>query len=406
MKRQTKLILIGLIVAVLIGGSVNFSLAQQKKPINFVTLGDLTGPLHTLVAPMVWGSEDYFSWLNQQGGIDGHPAKVEVIDTKYQLPLIRTAYARVKEMKQTAISFDSLSGGIEALRDQFATDKVPVLMLTGHGPALFPPSWVFAVMPTFDDNLCSMADWIVSNWKEKRKPRLALLLGDYAAGRSPEMANWYVKKKGIGIVAVEYCPLQPTDTSDLLIRIREAKPDFIFDTLTTDQVKVVLKDRLRLGIKIPQVSFVANAYIIMKTVSPEAYADYMYFQSFGTWWEKHIPGVQLSYKLYNKRGDTPPDQYSMTVGAMMVWAEAVKNALRKVGYEALDGPAIYEGFMQIKNFTAMGIFKDITYTKDDLRGCKWSKVCRFNKDGTISNASDYFTAPHNLRLKAEMEGKK
>ena len=406
MKRQVKFVLIGLIVSVLISGSVNFSLAQQKKPIKFVTLGDLTGPVHTLIAPMVWGAEDYFSYLNQQGGIDGHSVPVEVIDTKYQLPLIRTAYSRIKEMKQTAISFDALSGGIEALRSQFAADKVPVLMVTGHGPALYPPSWVFSVLPPYDDTLCAMAEWIISNWKEKRKPRLALFLGDYASGRSPEVAKWYVEKKGIDIVAVEYCPLQPTDTSDLLIRIRDAKPDFIFDTLTTDQVKVALKDRLKLGIRIPQVNFVSNSLIIMKTVSPEAYADYMNFQTFGNFWEKHIPGVQLAYKLYSKRGDIPPDPYILTVGAMMVWAEAVKNALKKVGYEALDGPAIYEGYMQIRNFTAMGIFKEITYTKDDLRGCKWLKVCKFNKDGTMSNVTDYIAAPHNLRLKAETESKK
>jgi hypothetical protein len=85
----------------------------------------------------------------------------------------------------------------------------------------------------------------------------------------------------------------------------------------------------------------------------------------------------------------------------MVWVEAVKNALNKVGYEKLDGQAIYDGYMQIKNFTAMGIFKEISYYPEDLRGSKWVKICKFNNDGSISSITDYFEAPHNLKLKAQ-----
>ena len=406
MKTRLELIVsISIILLILVGGAT-FSSAQTKKPVKFVMLTDLTGPAHAQCAVEGWAAEDYFTWLNKRGGIDGHPTSVEVIDTKYALPQIRSAYARVKEMKQTTVSFDALSGGIEALRGQFAIDKIPVLMITGHGPALYPPSWVVATQPPYDDTLCTMADWIANNWKEKRSPRLALLLGDYASGRSPELAKWYCEKKGINVVAVEYCSLLPTDTSDLLIRIRDTNPDFIFETLMPDQSKVVLRDRSKLGIKIPQVTFIFNSEIIMKTVPLEAYADYMGFQSRAAWWEKNVPGIQLAYQLYKKRGEIPPYTYGGSLGACMVWTEAVKNALRKVGYEKLDGPAIFEGYMAVKNFTAQGIFKDVSYTREDLRGCKWLKICKFNKDGSISNVSDWMPAPSNLRLRAEMEQKK
>ena len=103
------------------------------------------------------------NWLKPKGGINGHPIEVEIIDTKYQLPLIRSAYARVKTMKHTAVSVDSISGGIEALRIQYAKDKIPVLMLTGHGPALYPTSWTFGMMPPYDDVLCTYAEWIKKN---------------------------------------------------------------------------------------------------------------------------------------------------------------------------------------------------------------------------------------------------
>jgi branched-chain amino acid transport system substrate-binding protein len=376
-------------------------LAAEKGPIHFVMVTDLTGPAHAQVGPQGWAAEDYIKWLNTKGGIDGHPITIEVIDTKYQLPLIRTAYARNKDKKHVTISFDAISGGIEALKGQFIKDKIPVLMLTGHGPAVYPSGWVFAEITPYDDILCAYADWIKKNWKEKRKPRLALLLGDYASGRSPETAKWYIEKIGIDVVSTEYVPVLPTDTSDILIRMRDTKPDFVFDTLMPDQCKVILKDRFKLGIKIPQANFVFNSDLIKATVPLEAYAGYMGIQPAASWWEKDIPGVKLSYELFKKRGPIPNVTYISAIGACMVWVEAVKNALNKVGYEKLDGQAIYDGYMQIKNFTAMGIFKEISYYPEDLRGSKWVKICKFNNDGSISSITDYFEAPHNLKLKAQ-----
>ncbi len=290
------------------------SFAAEKGPIHFVMVTDLTGPAHAQVGPQGWAAEDYFKWLNAKGGINGHPVTVEVIDTKYQLPLIRTAYARNKDKKHVTMSFNALSGGIEALKGQFIKDKVPVLMLTGHGPALYPAGWVFAEIAPYDDMLCAYADWIKKTWKEKRKPRLALLLGDYASGRSPEAAKWYVEKIGIDIVSVEYVPVLPTDTSDILIRMRDKKPDFVFDTLMPDQCKVVLKDRFKLGIKIPQANFVFNSDLVKATVPLEAYVGYMGLQPAASWWEKDVPGVKLSYELHKKRGPIPTADRSRATG--------------------------------------------------------------------------------------------
>ena len=393
------------VIAFIFAVSLSVGMAAEKKPIKFVMLTDLTGPAHSQTGPEGWAAEDYFAWLNKNGGILGHPVDLDVIDTKYQLPLMRTAYNRIKRAKQTAVSFDALSGGIHALGAQFVKDKVPVLMLTGHGPALYPPAWVYSIMPPYDDTLCAMADWIMENWKENRKPRLALLLTDVASARSPEGAKWYCEEKGIEIVATEYVPMLPTDTSDILIRIRNAKPDFIYDTLMPDPAKVVLKNKYQLGMKTPQVNFINNGYLISKSVPLNALAGYMAMQSLGAWWEKDNPGVQFAYKLLGKRADGPPLSYMMGIGGSMVWAKAVENAIKKVGYEKLDGPSIFEGVKEIKNFKAKGIFKNVDYTTGDLRGCKWLKFTRFNNDGSVSNLTGWREAPWNLKLKAQ-RGKK
>jgi hypothetical protein len=65
--------------------------------------------------------------------------------------------------------------------------------------------------------------------------------------------------------------------------MRDKKPDFVFDTLIPDQVKVVLRDRFKLGIKIPQTNFFFNSDLIKATVPLDAYAGYMGFQASASW---------------------------------------------------------------------------------------------------------------------------
>ncbi len=93
-------------------------------------------------------------------------------------------------------------------------------MITGHGPALYPPDR--------SSRRCHlmMTHYIIGGLdygqlERKRKPRLALLLGDYASGRSPEMAKWYCEQKGIEIVGTGICFLYSRQIQAiLLIRTR------------------------------------------------------------------------------------------------------------------------------------------------------------------------------------------
>ena len=126
MKAKNLLFVVLFVLLALIStSSFNAAIAKEKGPINFVYITDLTGPINAQAAPLGWAVEDYFKWRNEQGGINGHEVNVELVDTKYQLPLIRSAYTRIKDRKNTAISFDSLSGGIEALKEQFKKDQIP-----------------------------------------------------------------------------------------------------------------------------------------------------------------------------------------------------------------------------------------------------------------------------------------
>ena len=151
-----------------------------KAPIKIALITDYTGIAASQVAMTGWGAEDYFPWVNAKGGIDGHPISCEVIDSKYDVNLIRSTYKRLKD-NICSISLDALSGGIAALQADFIKDQMPNLMTTGLGPVLYPPGWIFTTFVPYDDRFAHFGDWVMKNWKEARKPRMAMFIGNVAS---------------------------------------------------------------------------------------------------------------------------------------------------------------------------------------------------------------------------------
>jgi hypothetical protein len=61
---------------------------------------------------------------------------------------------------------------------------------------LTPPKTFFTNYPLYTDELAAIVDWFKANWKETRKPGIAYLTADSAAGRSidiPEMQAYLVR---------------------------------------------------------------------------------------------------------------------------------------------------------------------------------------------------------------------
>lgn len=412
MKTKIKAVLLMCLAAVLVasialaGCAAPEEAAVEKGPIKLAMVTDMTGPAHEQVMWCGWAAEDFAKWVNEQGGISGHPVEMEVVDTKYDLTLIRTAYKRLRT-EVVSMSFDAQSHAYDALGDMFRMDEMPVLLTTGAGSALYPPGYVFSCMAPYDDRCCGMVDWIVANWEETRRPRLALLLGDYSSGRIAEQAEWYIEGKGVDLVAKEIVPWGPTDTTDQWVRIRDANPDYIYDTLCPDMMKVALMDKHRLGVDIPQLNFFWNSAIIRDTVPGEAYDGLMGMYSIYQWFNADKPGVKLVESIWTDYGhrtaaaSNVTNCYIMAMASLFMQEEAIRLAIEQVGYEDLTPPAVYDGFCSIKNFDCRGLTKPFSLSKDKPRGQGGVQIGMLHKDGTVSIVCDWIECPWHLKLKAE-----
>lgn len=377
---------------------------EGKQPLRIVMFGDMTGPLSPMIGAVGLMFKDYFSWVNENGGINGYPVEAVVIDTKYDVSVCRSAYKKEKDAGML-LGFTGGASMVFMAVSQFAAeDKIPFVLDCLLSEGLYPPGWFSSLYVPTDDRVCGLADWFLKDWKESRKPRLALLMGDYGAGKAPSGAKWYLEKQGIDVVMEEIVPLNVTDTTDHLTRVRDANPDFIYDTLLVHQQKLALKDRVRLGMQdIPWYTFIVNYAGLSAMVRPEEYDGYVVLAETADSWQQDIPSVRFIDELWVKGGHPGEHAPNYAPAAHnMLAVDAIERALDKVGGENINGQAIYDALTQTKNFTADGLLLNpASFSKEKTRGSDYIQLVQLNKDGSPTIIAKNVPCPWNLKLRAE-----
>jgi branched-chain amino acid transport system substrate-binding protein len=351
--------------------------AEQGVKIGHLT--DMTGPSSPELIPISRGTAIYFQDLNKKGGINGIKLDLEWVDTKYQLAAALSGYDRLKG--NVPVFYLIMSAAATALKDKFAEDKIPCIFASNATIPYWPPGWIYGLATNFSDDLAMVSDFFLESWKEKRPMKVALMFSDDTFGRSIfDGGVQYLKAKGIEIVAEEPVKMFATDATSQLMRIQKANPDYILCNFIGATQGVVLKDRLKLGIKIPvgtchgswaeDVVRIAGAEACEGIVTPRVYG----LQTDNTWGVKR--GNELIQQYLAEWAGKPAGIYN-GIATGMVLAEAIRLAVGKVGFNKLTGAAIKEyGFDQIKNFDTGGLTAKITYSPMDHRGGSSARLIR------------------------------
>jgi branched-chain amino acid transport system substrate-binding protein len=367
--------------------------ADQVVKIGLLT--DMTGPVSPELIPISRGTAIYFQELNRKGGVNGIKLDLEWVDTKYQLAAALSGYERLKD--QVPVFYTIMSHAATALKEKFAEDKIPCIFASNATVPYWPPGWIYGLAINFSDDLAMIGDFFLESWKEKRPMKVALMFSDDTFGRSIyDGGVQYLRAKGIEIVAEEPVKMIATDATSQLMRVQKASPDYILCNFIGATQGVVLKDRLKLGIKIPvgtchgswaeDIVRIAGAEASEGVVTPRVYG----LQTDDTWGVKL--GNELIQKYLSEWSGKPAGIYN-GIATGMVLAEAIRLAVAKVGFNKLTGAAIKEhGFDQIKNFDTGGLTAKITYTPADHRGGRSARLIRI-EGGKPVVIRDWMVAP-------------
>jgi len=388
--------------------------SKEQQPIEIVALADLTGPYATVSANVLPGFEDAVAAINDRGGVLGHPVKFEILDfagdVKRGLSLYATVAARERK---PAFMLTSLSTLDMALRDRFAEDEIVCLTSGASTPALHPPGWLFGVYPAYVSMFGGFADWMVKDWQKTKTHegniRLAYVSWDGAFGRSidSEETAAYLKSKGVDVVAREWMPILTMSATDYLLRVKEAKPDWIVGSYHAFVFSVVLKDANALGLVPPKVRFaniMAGTDILLFSLAPDAtktiepYA----WSSTPTFGDADNPFIQLCDKYITERhGEVPQlrnNVYPVAWRVPLVGCAAAKRVIKDKGYEGLTGKNMYDALCKMKGvdvekeFLGVSYGYTIDYGPDD-RQLDLVQIQQATKDAKIVPVSPFFHVP-------------
>jgi len=377
--------------------------ACLEKPDVFVLpiAGDVTGPYAPVNAPWITNTKEAVNWFNKnKGGIDGVPIKVAFANTDGKTQVAIAAYEKWRVMKPKPVLLYLVSSAdCSALKPRLAEDRIVGLTCGPPEKSIYPAGWLFSNLPTYGDQFGLFIDWLVKAWvpKSGQKAKIAFLTWDSEFGRacsSPPCIK-YAKEKGVEVVADEFFGVRDTDVSTQLIRINAKGANWVYSNTCCNAPAVILKSAKAMGL-LGKLNFAGGPWTMDRPsvrLSEGLMEGWIGPYNYAQWSETDNPGIQLlnrQFKLHNRKPIERTSAYVYAYSQVFQGMEAVKNAVRKVGWGKLNGEAVKSELEKMKNFTVFGL-NYITYKPGRVTPTK-SRILKV-KGGQLIPITGYMDCP-------------
>ncbi|KPL51384.1 amino acid ABC transporter [Prosthecomicrobium hirschii] len=228
-------------------------LASPALAADTITIGIPVGlsGANSVVAPsVVQSAELAVEEINAKGGILGKKVKLEVADDGSGAAGAQKAFDSLIFQKKVDVLISmETSAARNAGLPIVARGKTPYIYTSFYegrscSPYLFVNAWV----P--DQQVAPIIDYFM---KEKSAKTFFLVGSDYAFGRGMlAFTKSYIEKKGGKVIGDEYAPMDATDWTAIISKIKASNPDALVTSTAGGAPNVTLTKQLRAaGIKAP-----------------------------------------------------------------------------------------------------------------------------------------------------------
>jgi len=247
-KMQTTLKLL-LMASALAGFATRGPAVQAAEPIHIGVPVGLSGANSVVAPSVVQAAELAVEEINTSGGILGRPVVLDVADDASGAAGAQKAFdSLVFQKKVNALISMETSAARNAGLSIVARGKVPYIYTSfyeGHScsPYMFVDAWVpeQQVAP------------IVDHFSKDGAKSFFLIGSDYAFGRGMlEFTRKYVESKGGKVVGEEYLPMDGSDWTPIVSKLRASGADALITSTAGGAPNVTLTKQLRAaGVKLP-----------------------------------------------------------------------------------------------------------------------------------------------------------
>lgn len=400
--------------------------------------GDLSGAYAFITQPLVAGTNDAIAYFNENGGLCGADIDVDFRDTGGDTDRTQQFWdeftSREGKDKPNLIFLYS-SADAELLRDQAAELEIPILLAAGSELALYgenadTPGHVFAIIPLYTDQLGLFCEYVSENWDQfgiEGEPTIGHLswLGAFGASSDTDNTRAYCESVGVGYAGAQSFLPTASSVSDQLTRLVDDGANIIYTTSLATGPALVAQAVAAAELQ-GQVLIAGSNWALDTSVIGLGGQDvngivgalpYL-------WWDQvDHPGVQLVLNswLTNRlapAGDDPDAQraalatrniaYLLSFATIDLWIEMMTQTINRVGYENLNGAAVYETLNSGFTYSALDGVLNVAFD-EETRATHTSRIGQIQfvetADGSVAPAilpiSEEMTTP-DLRASVDL----
>lgn len=339
-------------------------------------MGPFTGNASSYSKTQI-GLMAYFKYINDQGGINGR--KFDIVQEDTACAPAKGIAAAKKLIYQDEVFYlhgNSCSGVAMAVKPTVAPTGIPWIIAHAVNPKLSMPvnekRSIFHGVPAGPAYGSTMGKFVMSKPGVKRVA-MVTHTNDWAKAYC-DPAIEVIKAAGGEIIEELALERGQTDATAQVLKLKQAKPDFILGCLYEAETVIFLRDAKKYGVRIPVMGTAGTDLenTLERLGDPDAVKDYYVLHAF----VDKVDGPKMKkwndiiLKYYPNETITGFSAISMASGV------AVVKALRAAGRDLTRSKLIAE-LDKIRGLTTGILACDITWTPTERHGCKTSAVAGF-----------------------------
>ncbi|OGP62918.1 MAG: hypothetical protein A2V65_12115 [Deltaproteobacteria bacterium RBG_13_49_15] len=381
-------------VSMIIGFALLAGPAGAADEIKWGVLIDLSGPTSDWGKNQAKGQLDAMRWVNENGGINGKPLKLIVIDDGYKVPDGVAGYNRLVDSEKVIGIYIQSTGTTMTLAKKIVADGVATIAASFTAKFEDPTKTPFSffVSPSYGTMGRIALKWIKDNWKDKsRNPKICYLYPDNTYGSDIlNVCNDYAKKIGVDVGPDQVINWPTKDATVQLTNMKRYDPDFAFITSTAMNGAVILKNAKALGLQTKFISNIRNFEESLIDLSGGA-AEGSYGVHPIAPYGAPVPGMKKLIECHEKwhSGEKGTNVYVEGWVNILSVTEALKIADKA---KDLTPSGIRKAFEQFRNFDTGGLAPPLTFTDTDHRASMAAKIYQV-KNGKMVDVSNWIELP-------------
>ena len=304
----------------------NQSVIRSGTTIRVGILHSLSGTMAISEASLKDAELMAIAEINQGGGVLGHQIEPVIEDGASESATFAIKARKLIEKDQVATIFGGWTSASRKAVLPILEELNALMWYPVEYEGLECSRHIFYTGICPNQQVGPAVDWLL-NHKGKR---FYLIGSDYVFPRTAnKLIKAQLKQQGGSLAGEEYVPLGMTEFGDLIARIKEAKPDVVFNTLNGDSNLAFYQQYQEAGITAADIPILAVSIAeeelrrIGGSIAAGHYASWSYFQSINT--PKNREFVQNFQARYGQERVTS-DPIESAYTQVYLWKQAVEKA--------------------------------------------------------------------------------